>query len=108
MHAQHVGGVTQLAAEKARKEAEKQAAAEAEAARRAEDDRTDRDAAAARVAQAQERRASAADGALSRSETEFGKAWACEPAVRLLDPAQMRCVPNSYFDPQPRTLMGTG
>ena len=41
----------------------------------------DREAAAVRVKQAQERRASAADGALSRCETEFGVAWACEPEV---------------------------
>ena len=74
----------QLAAEKERKEAERKAAEEAEAARRAKDDREDREAAAARVAQAQERRASAAKSALSRCETEFGVAWACEPAVRAI------------------------
>ena len=74
----------QLAAEKARKEAESTAADQAEAARRAEDDRTDREAATARVTQAQELRASAADGALSRCETEFGVAWACEPEVRAI------------------------
>ncbi len=69
----------QLAAEKARKEAEQKAAEEAASARRAEDDRADREAAAARVSQAQERQAA---DALSRYETEFSVAWACEPAVR--------------------------
>ena len=72
----------QLTAEKALKEAERRAAEEAEAARRAEDDRVDMEWAAARVSEAQERQTSSADGALSRCETEFGVAWACDPPVR--------------------------
>ena len=69
----------QLTAEKALKE--RRAAEEAEAARRAEDDRVDMEWAAARVSEVQERQTSSADGALSRCETEFGVAWACDPPV---------------------------
>ena len=71
-------------------------AEEAEAARRAEDERLDREQAAACVSEARERRTWAADGALTRCETEFGLAWACDPPVRK----QQRLRPSkSYVSP---------
>ncbi len=81
----------QLAAEEARKEAERKAAEEAAAARRAEDERLDREQAAARVSEARERRTWAADGALTRGETEFGVAWACDPPVRSKTDCALWC-----------------